>query len=277
MALTLAACLACGQTAEKPPVFEAASVKPTAGGRPDPIGGPGTNDPGRIHYPNLSLQRLLEIACEVQPFQLAGPGWLDAEKFDIDAVVPAGATEAQFHAMLRNLLAERFQLKMHRESKELSGYALVVAREGPKFHESAEAHGTKDAPEEAPHVQLGKDGFFVPPNRPGLFFQLAGMTGARENFRQSTMQDLAHSLQSQLQRPVTDATGLARPYDFTLTFATEGLYLGRGRMLVNPATLESPPDIFSALRSQLGLRLEPRKIPVEMLVIDHAEKTPTEN
>lgn len=168
-------------------------------------------------------------------------------------------------------------MKTHRESRELSGYALAVAREGPKFHESAESPGTPDTSAGAPHVQLGKDGFFVPPNRPGLFFQLAGMTGARENFRQCSMQDLAHSLQSQLQRPVTDATGLARQYDFTLTFATEGLYLGRGRMLVNPVTLENPPDIFSALRSQLGLRVEPRKIPVEMLVIDHAEKIPTEN
>jgi len=276
-ALAFAAWVAHTQNADKPLAFDAASVKPTSGGRPDPTGGPGSQDPGRIHYPNLSLQYLLEIAYGLQSFQLAGPGWLDTERFDIDAVLPPETTREQFSQMLQNLLVGRFRIQSHRERRELPGYALVVARDGPKFHESAEPSGPPDAAGAPPRLVLGKDGFFVPLPRPGLFLQLAGLTGARETFRRSTMQDLANSLESQLQRPVTDATALPRHYDFTLTFATEGLFMGRGRLPVNPATLENPPDMATALRAELGLRLEPRKIQVEMLVIDHAEKTPTAN
>jgi uncharacterized protein (TIGR03435 family) len=289
----LASCLAYGQTPDKPLTFDAASVKPAAplapggggrftapagGGRTmAPTGGSGTQEPGRIRYPYMTLKDLLIRAYDVQDFQIGGPGWLDMERFDIDAVMPPDTTKEQFRAMLRNLLAARFQITTHRETKEVSSYALMTARNGPKFKESVEDLGPQDASQGPPPLQLGKDGFFVPPRRPGLFLQLIGLAGARETFRQSTMQDLANSLQSQLSRPVTDATGLAGKYDFTLTFATEGLYMGRGRMPVNPADIENPPTIFAALQAQLGLRLEPRKGPVELLVIDHAEKIPTEN
>jgi len=270
-----AAVLACAACLAHAQAFDAASVKPTAGGRPDPTGGPGTQDPGRIHYPNLSLQYLLQIAYEVPSFQLSGPDWLDAERFDVDAVLPAETTAPQFHVMLQNLLVDRFRLKLHRENHQLSGYALLAQPGAMKLKESVEDLGPGDS---APlPLQPGKDGFFVPPRRPGVFLQLAGMTAARETFRQTTMRELAESVQGQILRPVTDATGLSGKYDFTLTFATEGLFMGRGRLPVNPATLENPPDLLHALRSELGLRLEPRKIPVEILVIDHAEKVPTRN
>ncbi len=242
-----------------------------------PTGGPGTQEPGRIRYPSTTLKDLLMRAYGVQDFQIVGPGWLDMERFDIDAVMPPDTTREQFRTMLRNLLAARFQIKMHRETREVSSYALITARNGPKFKESTEDLGAQDASQGPPPLQLGKDGFFVPPRRPGLFLQLIGLAGARETFRQSTIQELANSLQGQLSRPVTDATGLAGKYDFTLTFATEGLNMGRGRMPVNPAEVENPPTIFAALQGQLGLRLELRKGPVEVLVIDHAEKIPTEN
>jgi uncharacterized protein (TIGR03435 family) len=92
-----------------------------------------------------------------------------------------------------------------------------------------------------------------------------------------TMQDLANSLQGQLKRPVTDATGLTAKYNFTLNFSMEGLDLGSGRIPVSPGDVEPPPDIFTALQSQLGLKLEPKKGPVDLIVIDHIEKTPTGN
>ena len=265
------ACLAHAQA------FDAASVKPSSGGRPEPNGGPGTKDPGRIHYPNLSLQSFLQIAYRLQPFQIVGPGWLDTERYDIDAVLPPDTTPDQFHAMLQNLLATRFRIESHRETRQLSGYALVLARNGPKFTESRSEFGPPKDTSDSARPQLGKDGYFVPPKRPGLFFQLVGTNAARESFQESAIAELANSLQSQLQRPVVDATGLAGKYDFVLTFSTEGLDLGKGRMLVGPNSLENPPDLFHALPSQLGLRLEPRKAPAEMLVIDHAEKTPTGN
>lgn len=256
--------------------FDAASVKPAAGGRPEATGGPGSKEPGRVRYANQSLQNLLLMAYDLQGFRLAAPGWMETERFDIDAVLPADTSTQNFRAMLQNLLSTRFRMKLHRETKEMSGYTLVATAGGIKFHESTEDFAAAD-PAQAPPLQLAKDGFFVPPHRPGVFLQLAGMTGARETFRQSTMQELANSLESQLQRPVTDGTGLTGKYDFTVTFATEGLFLGRGRIAVGPASLESPPDIATALRSQLGLRLESHKTMVEMLVIDHAEKTPTDN
>ena len=271
-ALALLAALAHGQA------FDAASVKPAAGGRyVEPAGGPGTADPGRIRYVNTALQSLLLAAYNLQSFQLAGPDWLDAERFDIDAILPPETTKEQFRTMLQNLLATRFQMKTHRETRELAGYALVAVRNGPKLTESTEDPGPPDASAAPPPLQLGKDGFFIPPRRPGRFLQLIGLTAVRETFRQSTMHELAASLQGHLKRPVTDATGLAARYDFTLTFAVEGLDMGRGRMPVGPVAMENPPSLPAALQSQLGLRLEARKWPVEMLVIDHAEKIPTAN
>jgi uncharacterized protein (TIGR03435 family) len=278
MAVLIVGRLAFGQT------FDAASVKPAApwvpgsGRAMDPTGGPGTQDPGRIRYPFTTLKDLLMRAYGVQDFQIVGPGWLEMERFDIDAVMPPDTTREQFRAMLQNLLVARFQIKMHRETREVSSYALQTARTGPKFKESTENLGPQDASQAPPPLKPGKDGYFVPPRRPGLFLQLIGLSGAaRETFQQSTMQELSNSLQGQLSRPVTDATGLAGKYDFTLTFATEGLNMGRNRMPVNPAAVENPPTIFAALQSQLGLRLESKKGPMETIVIDHVEKTPTGN
>ena len=257
--------------------FDAASVKPAAGGRPDASGGPGTKDPGRIHYANTSLQSLLLTAWDLRTFQLVAPSWTEMERYDIDAVLPPETTQAQLRGMLQNLLMARFQIKLHRETKELASDALVVASGGAKLKESTEDPGPVDESPEALRLQPGKDGFFAPPRRPGIFLQLCGMTGAREDARQTTMQELAHSLEGQLKKPVIDQTGLKGKYDFSLSFAVEGLDMGRGRLPVNAATMENPPDIGAALRSQLGLRLESRKAPVELLVIDHAEKTPTAN
>ena len=265
------ACLAHAQT------FDAASVKPSSGGRPDSTGGPGTKDPGRIHYSNLSLQYLLQIAYNLQPFQIAGPAWLDTERFDIEAVLPPASTQDEFHTMLQNLLTARFRMTAHREAREVSAYGLAPARNGPKLKESTEDLGPQDVSADAPKLVPGKDGFFAPPRRPGMFLQLIGMGAVREDFRQSTTQDLARVLEGQLSRPVIDETGLKGKYDFTLTYSTQGLDMGRGRMLVNAATVENPPDVGAALRSQLGLQLQPRKEPAKLLVIDHIEKRPTEN
>jgi uncharacterized protein (TIGR03435 family) len=273
-ALAIALFVACAAWAQ---TFEAASVKLASGGRPDASGGPGTKDPGRIHYANTTMQTLLLTAYDLQSYQLAGPGWLDTERYDIDAVPPPGATKAQSRVMLRNLLAERFQMKVHRETRELSGYALVAVRGGVKLKESTADLVPQDAAADPPPLASGKDRFFVPPRRPGMFLQLIGMTAVREDFRQSTVQELAHVLEGQLHRPVADATSLTGKYDFTLTYATDGLDMGRGRMLVNAATLENPLDIGAALRSQTGLQLESRRMPVEILVIDHAEKKPAGN
>jgi uncharacterized protein (TIGR03435 family) len=274
--------------------FEAASVKVSApmaglagvqrraaGERPvrdEVSGGPGTGDPTRIHYPRVAMDFVLLKAYDIDNFQLVGPDWIGAgfDRFDIDATIPANSTPEQFRSMLRNLLAERFKLTAHRETRELAGYALVVAKNGPRFKEAAPvaAKPHDGAPDTS---RPGPDGYFPAPDRPGIFFQLAGMRAARSTFREVTMQTLVDTLQNQLKRPVNDATGLTAKYDFVLDYSIEGLNLGSGRMLVGPGDSEPQPDLAGALQSQLGLRLEAKKVSVSMVVIDHIEKSPTEN
>jgi uncharacterized protein (TIGR03435 family) len=290
--LLFAGCLACAQT------FDAASVKPaTPNGRgfvmmTPPGGGPGTKDPGRIHYPNMTLRSLLMTAYDVKTFQVVGPGTVDTERFDITATMPPDTTKEQFRVMLQDLLSERFKLTIHRETKELPMYSLVVAKSGPKMKESEEAPDPSNDGDAAPaplpsQPKIGPDGFPILPmlaGRTGIFgIMMNGRT--RWIAQQTTMQDLATRLTNQLSRPVLDATALKAKYDFTLTFASEAV---NGPMGAPPPVpggsvgtaapeAETLADIFGAVQSELGLRLEPKKGPVEMIVVDHVEKTPTEN
>ena len=303
-------CLVYGQTADKQLSFDVASVKPATPPTPDgrgmirmagPSGGPGTKEPGRIHYPYMSLKNILMSAYDVKNFQIVGPGWLDTERFDITATMPPDTTKEQFRAMLQNLLAERFKMTIHRETKELPMYSLMVAKGGPKMQEAAAVPAPKEdgdaPPPPAPlpmQPKMGPDGFPILPQlagRGGLFMMM--MNGrARFIAQQQTMQDLASRLTNQLSRTVTDATGLKAKYDFTLTFSPEGMNGPMGPLPPPPPPPgggggspvagmgdagETLPDIFAAVQAQLGLKLEPKKGPVELIVVDHAEKMPTEN
>ena len=146
--------------------FEAATIKqppPPDGNRMfiGINGGPGTADPGRINYENVSLKMLLMKAYGVQDYQISGPDWLNSERFNIVAKLPDGATKEQFMAMLQNLLSERFKLAVHREKKDLPGYALLVAKNGPKFKASVpDSAGDAPAPPAGPPPmgRIGKDG-----------------------------------------------------------------------------------------------------------------------
>ena len=279
--------------------FEAASVKPVEGfgggggggqiikrkpadGGPrryeEPSGGPGTSDPGRIHYPMVTARFVLTRAYGVSEFQIAGPDWLDRERYDIDATLAANTTMEQFRTMLQNLLADRFQMAAHRESMEFSGFALVVAKGGPRLKESADL----PAANVDPPLKPGPDGYFPAPARPGMFLQVTGppsTSDARANFIQFSMPMLAEILQRQLQRPVADETGLAGKYDFTLNFSGQGINFGHGPILVGPGDGEPPhqPDIASALQSQAGLKLDPKRVSLEVIVVDRMEKVPSGN
>jgi len=301
-------CLVYAQPVDKTLTFDAASVKPATPPTPDgrgmimmqgPSGGPGTKDPGRIRYPNVSMKNLLMTAYDVKNFQIVGPAWLDTERFDIDATMPPDTTKERFHAMLQNLLAERFKLVVHRDTKELPMYSLTVAKGGPKMQVSAEVPAPKDGADPAPPLPLpmqpkiGADGFpILPPRPPGSPIGMIIMNGrARMIGQQNSMQELAERLTNLTNRPVTDATALKAKYDFTLTFQPEGLNGPMGPMPPPPAgggglngaptggapELDALPDIFGAVQAQLGLRLEAKKGPVAMIVVDHADKTPTAN
>src|SRR5580658_2070973 len=138
-ALLMFACsLAHSQTFDAASVKAAPPLKPDTQGRmilPRQSGGPGTQDPGRIHYPYMTLRNLLMTAYDLKPFQIAGPALLDSERFDVTATMPPDTTKAQFHAMLQNLLTERFKMTIHRETKELPMYSLTAAKSGTKLTE----------------------------------------------------------------------------------------------------------------------------------------------
>ncbi len=263
-----------------------------------PRGGPGTADPGRITYQMLDLRTLMTLAFDVKMFQISGPPFLDTERFDISATMPPDTTKENFRLMLQNLLAERFGMKFHKETKELPMYGLSVAKGGPKLKESTVAEipadGTPPPPLPAKPV-IGADGFPLPPEFPaGRAIQLVQIMpqGMRMILRLKTMQDFAAMLGNMLKRPVVDETGLSGKYDFTLTYSRDGLP-GLPGMPVppppppeaaappgaapRPAESDSLPSLFSAVQSQLGMKLDAKKGPVEMIVIDHIGKAPTEN
>jgi uncharacterized protein (TIGR03435 family) len=261
----------CGQTTL---TFDAASIKKTvpqefssaaerktakqAGRLLKPSGGPGTEYPERIHYPYISLKELVKSAYAAKEYELAGPGWMNAETFAIDVTMPPSTTKEQFQVMLQNLLAERFKLRTHRESREILTYSLAVAKNGPKLGRAGSIHRNDRSPDGAP-LTLPDQLLQQSGPEPGSFT----WTGLRV-----TMNDLAGKLAEETERPVTDATELKEKYDFTLTFRRDAAGL-------TPDT-EALPDIFSALHS-IGLRLDAAKRPTEVIVIDHIEKTPTEN
>jgi uncharacterized protein (TIGR03435 family) len=235
-------------------------------------GGPGSSDPGRITYTNISLMSVLTRAYDVKAYQISGPDWLDMERYDIAAKVPAGATKEQFNLMLQNLLAERFNLALHHESKEVQGYELVPGKRGPKLRESTEVESSDPGPRMPPKMDANG---FPQLDRPGMVMMMTmGPKGsiARLTAKAVPVFALIQNLTGQLKRPVMDKTGLTGKYDFTLEFAPEGL---------SPVQLDAPdesgPNLLTAVQEQLGLKLEPKKTLLDMLIIDRADKTPTEN
>ena len=247
---------------------------------PRNTGGPGTDDPGRIHFPLISVKALLVRAWDSY-FEIVGPGWLDTQIVQVDATMPPDTTKAQFQEMLRNLITDRFELKHHTETKQITGYSLVVTKNGSKLKESADQNGGAPGPFSRA-TQRGPDGFLILPPRAGPWSMSQSMGGGhtRMVFQQQTMQDLTQALGRMLNSTVTDATGLTAKYDFTVTFAggTEpGEPIASSLPATQPDAAEPLPDIFSALQAQLGLKLEQKKVAVEVFVVDHMEKTPTGN
>lgn len=278
------------------PSFEAASVKPAttgAGGINVSLsGGPGTNDPGRISYSNMTLEEAVKVAYGMmgptydaahKNDQLRGPDWLKTQRFTITATLPPGTTKDGFKLMLQNLLSERFKLALHRETKEISGYALQVGKNGPKLKESANA--TDAASEQPEHFDVDKNGFRVfPPGAAGVTaYVVDGAT--RLTASKLTMARWADILGNMLASPVVDQTGLAGTYDFHLEFMRPVVSGGRGGAtgampqapLTDPADNHGVPMLVDAVQFQLGLKLDARKILWDTLVIDHVEKVPTDN
>ena len=284
-AAALLCCAAAFAQTPPTPAFEAASVKPSpAGSRiwPTLRGGPGTSDPGRIVYTNVTLSRVLERAYDVRTYQVSGPDRLTSDRYDISATIPAGAGKQQFERMLQSLLAQRFHLALHRETRQLAGYELLRGRNAPKLKPSSEGDAAPaGAPPESP-PQTGADGF-PQLTAPGL----AMMEGVRGKSvvsfltaRAQPLSALVEMLSKEFRLPILDRTGLGGNFDFTLAFAPQPP--GTPPRAPSPddppaAPDDSAPNLIVAVRQQLGLRLIPSKIPVEVLVIDKADRVPAEN
>lgn len=203
---------------------------------------------GGLTATNATLKFLITFAYDVRDHQIsAGPSWFDTERYDIVAKGPIDhPTVAQNRQMLQTLLADRFQLRLLRETKELPEYALVVEKNGPKLHQ----------PEGAGNgMRIGR---------------------GRITTQAISMDHFAGNLGKLLGRTVVDKTGLQGNFAFTLEWTPDASQ-PMGVLGPSPAVPDdSGPSIFTALQEQLGLKLEPQKGPVEIFVIDHVEK-PSEN
>ena len=297
--LALAALHASAQEPTKPLEFEAVSIKPFVPYRPPGssgatyAGGPCKPvDAGRLACRGTSIQGLVMAAYGVKSFRVFGPDWLDSERFEIEATLPHGASLPQVGPMLQKLLADRFHAKVHRETREMQGYALVVAKGGPKLQEFK-------ASDESPQAQ-GGDPASVPTEderRQSLAemsaaFQAGGkpagfLQTSQTRSGQSTLtafgfpvRGLADLLSTEVECDVVDETGLKGSYEIHLVYGSQRSNTFR----IGPDGARTPiepdpaaPSIFSALQSQLGLKLESRKIPMETIVVDSCDRTPTAN
>ena len=240
-----------------PAGFDAASVKPSA--RDDLRGSTYNFNPGGVEVINGTLRAIVQMAYDVQSFQVAGgPGWMDSERYDIsakiaseDAAALGGDRQARVkdtRARLQALLADRFRLQVHRETREIPEYALILGKEGAKL-----AAATDPA---------SKGG--------GIRGTCGQITGTR-----ASMANLVYALSRQLRRPVMDRTALAGVYDFQLEFAPDAGGCGAPAGVADAevaAKAAEAPSIFTALQERLGLKLEGIKGPAEIVVIDRAER-----
>lgn len=236
-------------------------------------GGPGTADPTRLTISNFPLVSIVAEAYDLKFYQMTYPEWMFFERFNIAANVPSGATKEDVRVMLQHMLAERFKLKAHRQSKEMQAFGMVVGKNGVKFKESPETPAT---PEEDPPSRatggLKSDDEGYPILPPGAIMAIKGDL-ARLRGAKMSMADLAVQLTGQMRRPVVDETGLSGKYDFTLSWNAR---LASGAP-PRPDGADVGLTLPEALEQQLGLKLQSKKTTIEMLVIDSAEKSPTEN
>lgn len=229
------------QPSMAPSAFEVASVKPT--GRPPSSSSTGwTVSHGTFTAHDAWVRAMVAVAYGVHAAQVhGGPAWIDTEQYDV--IAKAGSTDVsldQMRPMLRTLLAERFKLVAHHETQEGHIYALIVGNSGSKMQEARDAEKTYVSAVGKGHLICTRM------NMLGLVITLSNMLGT----------------------PVIDKTGLTGFYEFSLEWTDPLSRPANG----SAQPLDAPPDIFAAVQDQLGLKLEARKGPVEIVVIDHIEK-----
>lgn len=234
------------QPAATPLAFDVDSVKVDTIGTNEG-GGRGreivTPSPAGISMINVRLKTVIQWAYHVQPVQVSGPGWLESDRYDVVAKAAGEVPEAQLREMMQTLLANRFKLAVHRESKEMQAFVISVAKTGLKIKES-----TTDG-----------EMAITPSGRVGATFQRA------------TVAKLAELLSGPLQAPVVDETGLTGRYDFSIDLSN----------VLDPTTPMGINDVIpifvQVAQQQLGIKIDEKKVPVNMVMVDHVEKVPVEN
>jgi len=238
------------------PEFEVATIKPSDPQRPG--WGITVNRSGMFTTLNTNLSDLIKFAYSVHPKQIIGaPSWIDSEKFDVSAKpdTPGTPSVDQMRAMLQKLLADRFSLAFHKDKKELSAYAITVAKGGEKLKKEENA----------------------PVPIPGF----GGMPQRGFNVRNATIAEFAAVMQAQfMDQPVVDQTGLGDTrYSFILKWTpdpSQNTGFGAGPLPPNPQPpapdVDAPPDLFTAMQQQLGLQMKTTKTAVDVVVIDKVQK-----
>jgi bla regulator protein BlaR1 len=255
--------------AQSPPKFEVASIKPSNSEDRRLLFNvqPG----GRVTVANFTVKKLIEEAYGIKDFQISGgPGWIASDPFDITAKAE-GSTSPNFDQiklMLQSLLAERFQLVVQRDTKEMPVYALVVAKNGPKFKEAHESDPSIADLKNPPGV-TGRPRFTI-------------VRRGRVTAQGVDMKSLADDLSNFLGRVVVDKTALTGSYDLKLEWVPDENQVAMFQAMGVPEGFGAPPadwhgpTLFTALEEQLGLKLESQKGPVEIFTIERIER-PSEN
>jgi uncharacterized protein (TIGR03435 family) len=292
---------AAAQTTPAPPAFEVASVKVAA---PQPPGqimrGCGKPDPAMVRCTNATLKLLIQQAYNVKAFQIQGPAWLDTDGFDLMAKPPAGTPADQIPAMLQSLLAERFGVTLHKETKTLPAYELTVLKSGLKMKEVDPA--TLPAPlsfDPAAPPPPPPPPRAAPPMPAGAVMMMMAPNGSRMLRGNMTLPQLVNALGIAVDRPIFDKTDLKGTYKIELNYLADETDAMSGRMPMmmdggavggvaghggpgpepphGPEAAAPIANIFQSVQQTLGLKLDPARAPVETLIIDKGNRVPTEN
>ena len=267
------------------PEFEVATVRPSAP-MTEGVAAGVRIDGAQVRWGSLTLKDYVAAAYRVKLYQISGPDWLSVDRFDIAGTLPPGVPIAQLPEMMQSLLEERFKVKIHHEKKESAVYVLEVAKGGLKMQENAPDPNAANADPKAPLNITGGGG------AQGISINLgrgSSITFANGKFeaKKVTMQSLAGTLERFVDRPIVDMTNLTGSYDITLDVTPEDYRSMLIRAGVNAGATLPPevlrfldgatvPSLFDAMQ-KLGLKLDARKAPLDLIVVDEARKTPTEN
>ncbi len=268
------------------PEFEVATIRPSALSPEATVTARAHIDGAQVRWLSLTLKYYIATAYRVKQYQVSGPDWISSDRFDISATIPAGVSTTQMPEMLQRVIEERFQLKMHREKKDFPVYALEITKGGLKIVVNPADPDAAKSDANTPantNVSGSAQGISID------FGRGSSYTFANNRFeaKKLTMANVVRALELYTDRPVVDMTDLTGTYDFTLEVTAEDYQAMLVRAAVSAGVTLPPqalklldgatlPSLFDSLQ-KVGLKLDARKAPLDVLVIDEVRKTPTDN